>query len=79
MAQPAENSFFVGVNYPWVNYGQDFGQTSSGHRGVSLPEISEKVAKDFAGIRGDASALESSVDVCRTFSSDAGVHAARIF
>jgi hypothetical protein len=51
MARAPENPFHLGVNYPWANYAQDFGQSASGHLGVSLPRIHEKVAHDFAQIR----------------------------
>lgn len=43
--------FFLGVNYPWANYAEDFGVSLSGHRGVSLPENHSKVAEEFARIR----------------------------
>jgi len=43
--------FFLGVNYPWENYAEDFGASPSGHRGLSLPENISKVAEEFARIR----------------------------
>jgi len=43
--------FFLGVNYPWANYAEDFGATTSGHRGLSLPENLSKVKEEFARIR----------------------------
>jgi hypothetical protein len=43
--------FFLGVNYPWANYAEDFGAGPSGHRGISLPENSSRVAEEFARIR----------------------------
>lgn len=29
------NWFLLGVNYPWINYGHDFGDTAWGHNGVT--------------------------------------------
>ncbi len=50
--QPSTNArFFLGVNYPWRNYGQDFGRVGSEHLGISLPEAREAIARDFAEIR----------------------------
>ena len=43
--------FFLGVNYPWANYAEDFGVSPSGHRGVSLSENLTRVAEEFARIR----------------------------
>lgn len=43
--------FLLGVNYPWLHYGQDFGRSPAGHLGVSLPETHERVEQDFAHIR----------------------------
>src|SRR5258708_12211609 len=43
--------FFLGVNYPWANYAEDFGATTSGYRGLSLPENLSKVKEEFACIR----------------------------
>src|SRR5258708_11367794 len=43
--------FFLGINYPWANYAEDFGATTSGHRGLSLPENLSKVKEEFARIR----------------------------
>jgi hypothetical protein len=43
--------FFLGVNYPWANYAQDFGVGPSGHQGLSLPENLSRVAEEFARIR----------------------------
>jgi len=42
--------FFLGVNYPWANYAEDFGVGPSGHRGLSLPDNLRKVAEEFARI-----------------------------
>jgi hypothetical protein len=43
--------FFLGVNYPWANYAEDFGVGPSGHRGLSLSENKARVAEEFARIR----------------------------
>ena len=43
--------FFLGVNYPWANYAEDFGVCPSGHRGMSFPENLSKIAEEFARIR----------------------------
>jgi hypothetical protein len=43
--------FSLGVNYPWLNYGQDFGSGHAGHAGVSFPETQERVEQDFAQIQ----------------------------
>src|SRR5271169_1216212 len=43
--------FSLGVNYPWRNYGQDFGCVGAGHVGISLPEAQELVRQEFAEIR----------------------------
>ncbi len=37
----------VGVNYPWRNYGCDFGANAWGHLGLSRPENRAHVARDF--------------------------------
>ncbi|HWN74230.1 MAG TPA: hypothetical protein VNO13_00705 [Candidatus Udaeobacter sp.] len=43
--------FFLGVNFPWANYAEDFGVCPSGHRGISIPENLSKVAEEFTRIR----------------------------
>jgi hypothetical protein len=45
------SSFHVGVNYPWLRYGQDFGETPAGHHGVSLPENRAILTREFARMR----------------------------
>jgi hypothetical protein len=45
------DGFAVGLNYPWLNYGWDFGDTAWGHRGISTPESRATVAADFARMR----------------------------
>ena len=51
MPQDAAIPFLLGVNYPWLNYGQDFGEGPWGHRGISVPENRSRVAQDFSEIR----------------------------
>ncbi len=51
MPQDAAIPFLLGVNYPWLNYGQDFGEGPWGHRGISVPENRSRVAQDFAQIQ----------------------------
>jgi hypothetical protein len=41
------HAFTLGVNYPWVNYGQDFGRSPWGHTGVSSEATRQIVAEDF--------------------------------
>jgi len=43
--------FPASANYPWLNYGGDFGANAWGHRGVSTPESRAAVAADFAFLR----------------------------
>lgn len=40
--------FLVGVNYPWLNYGGDFGGNAWGHQGLSEPANQAVVDADFA-------------------------------
>lgn len=44
----AAPTFLTGLNYPWLNYGWDFGDTAWGHRGVSDPGSRAIIAADFA-------------------------------
>lgn len=44
-------SFLAGVNYPWFNYGTDFGGNAWGHRGVSSAQTRAAVAADFFFLR----------------------------
>src|SRR4051812_23900057 len=41
-------AYLVGLNYPWLGYGHDFGATLWGHDGVSAPESQRTVEADFA-------------------------------
>ena len=54
-------SFSLGVNYPWLNYGEDFGCVRGTHRGVSLPANREILLREFGRIR------ETGVTVVRWF------------
>ena len=57
--------FALGVNYPWLNYAEDFGVTAE-HFGLSLGKSREAVEREFAEIR------ESGVSVVRWFLFDEG-------
>src|SRR5262249_37619838 len=41
-------TFTAGVNYPWANYGNDFGVSPWGSIGVSIPDTKKFVEADFA-------------------------------
>jgi hypothetical protein len=43
--------FQAGANYPWLNYGGDFGANAWGHRGISAPESRGQIAADFSFLR----------------------------
>lgn len=43
--------YLLGVNYPWLNYGHDFGTTAWGHDGVSTDTSSKQVDSDFAYLK----------------------------
>ena len=51
MKSGSHNTFFLGVNYPWRKYGQDFGRGGPVHVGMSLAEAREIVARDFVQIQ----------------------------
>jgi hypothetical protein len=51
MPSPVSEAFLLGVNYPWVNYGQDFGRSPWGARGVSTSDTRKTVSGDFAQMR----------------------------
>jgi hypothetical protein len=53
--------FFLAVNYPWLNYGRDFGVSPWGYSGVALPQSRETVEADFRRIRS------SGVSIVRWF------------
>jgi len=48
-ASPA--SFHLGVNFPWLNYAQDFGRTPAEHLGISRLEAQRSLDQEFAKIR----------------------------
>ena len=45
------STFSLGVNYPWQNYGEDFGGVQGAHRGVSVPANRDALLQEFARIR----------------------------
>ncbi len=50
MNEPVKNdSFVIGVNYPWRHYGQDFGASAWGYRG--LAGAADELRRDFDQIR----------------------------
>jgi len=49
--------FFLAVNYPWLNYGRDFGVSPWGYSGVALPESQDIVSADFARIRSSGASV----------------------
>ncbi|HEY2456164.1 MAG TPA: hypothetical protein VGI13_02595 [Candidatus Acidoferrum sp.] len=49
--------FLLGVNYPWLRYGQDFGETTDSHIGVSTPQAKQTIEEDFARIRDCGAAV----------------------
>jgi hypothetical protein len=57
MQHPSSAPFLLGVNYPWLNYGEDFGRARSHHSGISLPENRESVDRDFAQISKSGAAV----------------------
>jgi mannan endo-1,4-beta-mannosidase len=44
--------YLLGVNYPWFNYGHDFGTTAWGHDGVSNETSNKQIDTDFAYLKG---------------------------
>jgi len=51
MLQEENTPFFLGVNFPWLNYGHDFGCTQGVYEGISLAPARESVEREFAQIR----------------------------
>jgi hypothetical protein len=51
MAASRPDPFLLGVNYPWVDYAEDFGSGPRGHLGVSAPHKYAKVKNDFVQMR----------------------------
>jgi hypothetical protein len=60
---PPSNSspFHLGVNYPWLDYAEDFGSGPRGHLGVSSPEKYSRIKNDLSQMR------ESGIRVVRWF------------
>lgn len=56
-----DRQFVVGANYPWLNYGQDFGASAWGHNGISNPSSYIQVEADFAKLQA------SGIEVLRWF------------
>jgi hypothetical protein len=51
MRGDSSSAFLLGVNYPWLRYGEDFGLCGAHHHGVSLPANQKQLACDFAAMR----------------------------
>ena len=51
MATSSHKPFLLGVNYPWLDYAEDFGAGPRGHLGVSTPRKYELVRKDFVRLK----------------------------
>jgi hypothetical protein len=51
MRRDPSTPFLLGVNYPWLHYGEDFGLCGERHDGVSLPVHQRQLANDFAAMR----------------------------
>jgi hypothetical protein len=51
MRRNPSTPFLLGVNYPWLHYGEDFGLSGEHHHGVSLPSHQKRIAGDFAAMR----------------------------
>lgn len=50
MSPSSPAPFLLGVNYPWLDYAEDFGAGPRGHLGVSTAEKYARVRTDFAQI-----------------------------
>jgi len=51
------SSFFLAVNYPWLDYGCDFGRSPWGYSGLASLHTRDVVAADFARIRSSGVSL----------------------
>jgi hypothetical protein len=51
MAPSSPTPFLLGVNYPWLDYAEDFGRTPRGRFGVGSLEKFERVKYDFEQMR----------------------------
>jgi hypothetical protein len=49
----AQGKFLLGINYPWLNYGTDFGANSWGHTGLSDPDSRAVVEGDFSDLQSN--------------------------
>jgi hypothetical protein len=47
----AQNKFLLGINYPWLNYGTDFGTNNWGHSGLSEPNQRAQLDHDFSDLQ----------------------------
>jgi len=43
--------YLLGVNYPWLHYGHDFGETAWGHDGASATATKDQIDSDFAYLK----------------------------
>ena len=43
--------YLLGINYPWLHYGHDFGATAWGHDGISTDTSSKQIDADFAYLK----------------------------
>ena len=43
--------YLLGVNYPWLHYGHDFGATAWGHDGASIEPSRRQIDADFAYLK----------------------------
>ncbi len=64
MPAPALEEFLLGVNYPGVNCGLDFGRSLSGAHGVSTPDTRKVIAEDFDRIRATGVTLVRWFHLC---------------
>ncbi|MBL8153330.1 MAG: hypothetical protein JNM70_04025 [Anaerolineae bacterium] len=44
-------AYLLGVNYPWLNYGHDFGENAWGHSGASSDDSAKEISADFADMQ----------------------------
>jgi len=64
VAIDGQRYFLLGANYPWINYGHDFGATAWGHNGVSAPLAAWWRPQDYTdslGVRKVAGSAERAV------------------
>jgi len=46
-----QKKFLLGLNYPWLNYGTDFGANDWGHNGLSEPNSRLQLERDFSDLQ----------------------------